>query len=507
MVRQFMTLLLLVLPVFPCHSGTTTDIATEEKKHIPANPSWSQVAVQNITRAHEIIREAHPGVLDPADREFQQWFAQGYDEALELARQADSEGKALAALSFYVTGYKDGHLVAWTEESVNESPRWAGWLVRRSNGQYRVAVRAPDWPVEIPRIGDELLSCDGQPIDDLLAEKVAPFVDRRLSLEETRSRLALHLTSEPSYETLWEPLHLKQCEVRSSSGEVRQFVLQWQPYTDEQQRMAIQAVPRQGIKQLRQGVYWIHVSDFLLSSRKSLASFERLLEQVRGMTDAGAVVLDTRGNGGGNSMFGYRILSALFKEALHEADSAGTNETAPRAYWRVSATARNWLATIKKRAGKREGVESPTYKYLANLLSDMNNAALQGQAFVEQAAVSGDEVVEPGRPFAGKLVLVTDSSCASACLSFVDMVLGIPEAIHVGSVTSGDTPYLDITPVPLSDTVKMWVPLKVWKNRKRGDNEPHVPKFTFNGDLNDTAAVQAWVLDSILPTARKISVQ
>ncbi|MFC5698725.1 S41 family peptidase [Pseudomonas sp. GCM10022186] len=504
MVRQFMTLLLLVLPVFPCHAGTTTNIATEEKEHIPANSSWSQVAVRNITRAHEIIREAHPGVLDPTDQGFQQWFVKGYDEALELARQADSESKALAALRFYVTGYRDGHLVAWTEEAVNESPRWAGWLVRRSNGRYRVAVRAPDWPAEIPRLGDELLSCDGQPIDDLLAKKVAPFVDRRLSLAETRSRLALHLTSEPSYETLWEPLRLKQCEVRSSSGEVHRFVLQWQPYTDQQQRMAIQAVPRQGIKQLRQGIYWIHATDFSLSSRKAFISFERLLEKVRGLEDADAVVLDTRGNGGGNSLFGYRLLAALFKEAL--SDDAETSEASAKAYWRVSATARNSLETVKARIGKQEGQKSLSYKFADTLLSRMNEAASRGLAFVEQMDVSDDELAEPGRPFAGKLVLVTDSGCASACLDFVGSVLDIPEAVHVGSVTSGDTPYLDITPLPLSDTVKMWVPLKVWKNRKRGNNEPYVPQFSFEGDLSDTAAVQAWVLDSILPTARKISI-
>ncbi|MNF54854.1 Peptidase family S41 [compost metagenome] len=506
MIRQAITLLVLLFPALHCSADTTA----EEQEYIPASSNWSRVAVNNITRAHEVIREAHPGVLDPTDQGFQQWFAQGFDQALELARQADSEGRALAALRFYTTGYRDGHLIAWTEEAVNESPRWAGWLVRRSNGRYRVAVRAPEWPAEIPHIGDELLSCDGQRIDDLLAEKVAPFVDRRLDLEETRSRLALHLTSEPSYETLWAPLRLKQCEVRSSSGEVHRFVLQWQPYTDEQQRMAIQAVPRQGIKQLRQGIYWIHATDFSLSSRKAFTSFERLLEKVRGLEDAEAVVLDTRGNGGGNSLFGYRLLSALFKEAIQEeslSDKAETNSTGTKAYWRVSPTARNWLETVKGRIGKREGLESPTYRYIATLLSTMNEAALRGQAFVEQMDVSADELAERGRPFAGKLVLVTDSSCVSACLGFVDMVLGIPEVVHVGSVTSGDTRYMDIARVPLSDTVKMWVPLKVWKNRKRGDNEPYVPQFTFEGDLSDTEAVQAWVLDSILPSARKTSVQ
>ncbi|MCY1307751.1 hypothetical protein D9M70_577050 [compost metagenome] len=140
----------------------------------------------------------------------------------------------------------------------------------------------------------------------------------------------------------------------------------------------------------------------------------------------------------------------------------------------------------------------------------MNAAALRGDSMVKQDSMSLDadqELVEGGAPFRGKLVLVTDSNCGSACLNFVEEVLSIPGAIHVGSTTSTDTRYTDVAIVSLPSAATLWVPLKVWKGRKRGDNVPYVPQFRFEGDLNDTAAVQAWVLDSILPTAKKISFQ
>ncbi|AMS13119.1 hypothetical protein A3218_01835 [Pseudomonas chlororaphis] len=122
----------------------TTKIGIPKTEDFPMTIDWSNTAIQDITRAHELIRDVHPGVLSLTDDGFQQWFRQGYDEAIQLARQADSEGKALAALRFYTTGYRDGHLVVWKEGEVRESPLWAGWIVQRQNGKYRVTASASD---------------------------------------------------------------------------------------------------------------------------------------------------------------------------------------------------------------------------------------------------------------------------------------------------------------------------------------------------------------------------
>src|SRR5256885_14921266 len=71
---------------------------------------WSHTAVADIQRMHQMIREAHPAVLDPGASAFHQWFSEGYDQAMALAGRAATEQQAFAALRFYTTGYRDGHL-------------------------------------------------------------------------------------------------------------------------------------------------------------------------------------------------------------------------------------------------------------------------------------------------------------------------------------------------------------------------------------------------------------
>ncbi|MDT4818311.1 hypothetical protein FQZ97_514040 [compost metagenome] len=442
-------------------------------------------------------------MLDSTNLNFQNWFKYGYGQALELARRAESEDQAWAALNFYTTGFKDGHLKVWRNHQDINRLQWAGWVVQYRNGKYLVTSRASDWPVDVPQIGDELRSCDGQEIHDLLVTKVAPFVDRRINLENTLNDLALHLTLGQPRDALWEPLRMKQCEIRAVTGEVRQVSLKWQPQPND---LSIfhSVAPRQSVKQLRPGIYWIHASNFMLKDEEG-ASFEKLLDRVRDLESAEAVVIDTRGNNGGNSLVGTRILYALMKDAFPK-----NFESSAAAYWRVSSLARKTLETHRVAARRMEGAESFGYKFVDGLLTSMNAAALRGDSMVKQDSMSLDadqELVEGGAPFRGKLVLVTDSNCGSACLNFVEEVLSIPGAIHVGSTTSTDTRYTDVAIVSLPSAATLWVPLKVWKGRKRGDNVPYVPQFRFEGDLNDTAAVQAWVLDSILPTAKKISFQ
>lgn len=259
--------------------------------------AWARIATRDIERAHAIIQDAHPAVLDPTDTAFHQWFGQGYAQAMQLARRAQSEEQAHAALRFYTTGYRDGHLAAWLTNPPHTAPLWAGWRLQWRGGAYRVSARAAQWPVGLPQIGDEALSCDGRPINDLLTEKVAPFVDRLMHLDGTRSRLAQHLTQERPYTPLWEPLRSRQCEIRSVTGEVRSFPLRWQPAQDEDALVLTgPTAPRQGAKQLQPGVHWVHASNFMPSSPRALAALEVTLEKIQRMANAKAVVLDTRGN-------------------------------------------------------------------------------------------------------------------------------------------------------------------------------------------------------------------
>ena len=483
----------------------TPEQARHEAQH------WSHIAAEHIRRAHRIIEQAHPAILDPGAHDFHQWFSQGYDQAMALARRATTQQRAFAALRFYTSGYRDDHLTVWNTFDSDVSI-WAGWVVQRQGGSYRVAGRAAQWPVDTPQTGEQVLSCDGRPLDDLLGDKVAPFVNRLTYLEATKSHLAWHLTHESPTAPLWEPLRVRQCATRTATGEIRHYGMAWQPLTDKDSKaLAQHRRPRQGITEVRPGVHWIHASNFQPGSRKAVARFEQMLDAIRQTGDAQAVVLDVRGNGGGSSLLGYRILLALLTDAILKEDAAQPQQ--PRAYWRVSQLALEVFEEGKAHSRETEGEDSLSYQFAQQMASLMKEAASRGQDFVEQPGgeeshpeFQQDAAQERARRFSGKLVLVTDANCMSACLDFVSEALQIPGIVHVGSPTRTDTPYTEAASKALSPNVMLRVPLKVWKNHGRQDKEgqPYVPQFVFDGNLADTAAVQAWVLDSVLPTAGKI---
>jgi hypothetical protein len=100
---------------------------------------------------------------------------------------------------------------------------------------------------------------------------------------------------------------------------------------------------------------------------------------------------------------------------------------------------------------------------------------------------------EPPAPPAGPVYFVTDSGCASACLDAADL-WGALGAIQVGQETSADTLYMDVRPDTLpSGLSRIIVPMKVYRGRTRGSNEPLRPAHPYPGDLRDTGALAEWI--------------
>ena len=464
---------------------------------VAKSKSWRQVAIADIERAHALVREAHPGVLD-GDEHFRAWFAEGHRSALALAARANSAERAWAALQFYLAGYRDGHLAALREQPLATQARWAGWTVQYRNGAYRVVKVAATWPVPTPSVGDAVLSCDGVETGALLARRVAPFVDRRVELDATRSRLAVHLTNQWAWEATWDPLRPRRCVVRAASGRTREYALVWS-ISNHGLSGLYPPAPAQGIARLASGTYWVHASDFMPSGQVGL---DALVDRLGALGDAEAIVLDSRGNGGGNSGIGDRLVQALLKERTPVSSSGAA------AYWRVSPVARRTLEKHKALVEPLEGPAGHTSKWLARLLEDLDTAARNGEPFFKQMGSTADSR-EPPRDatFRGKLVLVTDSHCASACLDFADLVRRVPNAVHAGASTSGDTRYMDVAVEPLPSGATLWLPLKVWHDRPRGDNQPLHPHFPFDGDITDTAAVQAWVEQAVLPKTHRVQAE
>jgi hypothetical protein len=157
------------------------------------------------------------------------------------------------------------------------------------------------------------------------------------------------------------------------------------------------------------------------------------------------------------------------------------------------------LSLLVDVVARQQGQDAPVVDYLRRMEVGMKEALKKRQAFFRLPDEGPKEVKRaealPASPVRGRVFLLTDGRCASACLDFADSALAMPGVTHVGLPTSADSVYMEVRSQLLpSGAAKLGVPIKVYRNRPRGHNVPYVPKHRYDGDLGDTAALEAWML-------------
>ena len=104
--------------------------------------------------------------------------------------------------------------------------------------------------------------------------------------------------------------------------------------------------------------------------------------------------------------------------------------------------------------------------------------------------------------FSGPVALLTDGGCFSAGLDFADHVRSVPGALHLGETTGFDSIYIDIGMIRLPSGNSLVLPLKVWRNRVRGNDEPWVPQVPTKVTNVDDVQVRAGVLAALARAER-----
>ncbi|RQP25796.1 S41 family peptidase [Piscinibacter terrae] len=267
-----------------------------------------------------------------------------------------------------------------------------------------------------------------------------------------------------------------------------------------------QAAARTNSFEFRNGLLWIRAANFGLTTDDA-ASLQTMLRQLAGLRGVKQIVFDLRGNGGGDSSVGDRIFDAATGGL--DFDLAGLDKL-PRihAQWRVSPIA---LDAARRRLDRRIEVYGPDSDNARNsraFLAAIELAHSRGRTWFDQDGgyrITRQDVVSRHgrlRRFTGPVVLVTDGGCVSACLDMADKVRLVPGAVHIGRTTGADSVYIDVAWIALPSGNQLMLPLKVWRNRVRGNNEPLVPDIPIDGDIDDDAAVHRAAL-AAMPAARR----
>ncbi|MGF1488285.1 MAG: hypothetical protein ACFBSE_14460 [Prochloraceae cyanobacterium] len=465
--------------------------------------SWAKLALQDLAAIKTELQENHPGAVDPQNPQFAKWMREGYIEASQLAKTADSFGGYYFALRRYINRFNDKHLEILPSDGVKlENNFWPGFAVSLHNNQFIVSdlsdMELNAALAKLPQPGDAVIACDGKSVNQLFASNVQPFYGVE-GLASDKNLFAPLLMFDEGNPYIQRPT---RCTFNNRSSGKYYLNLNWQPITFDLFRpiwaFAFRGKadrPEIGLKQIDAGVFWITLSSFRAKEQEKLLSvIKTVKENSEALRSSDVIVFDVRRNVGGDSRWGEDLLKSIWGEGFVERLPGGG---ALAVDWRVSKSNikavkenRSYLANIR-------GEDSDEVREHDDIIAGMKRALKHGDKYYRQSIgfVSDQKAIRKGE-IAPKIYLLSDGACGSSCLNFADLVLSIPNAELIGTETSADTEYIEnrIFELP-SNKINLFLSMKVIRGRVRGSNQPYRPTHEWNGNSWDTEDLQDWVLE------------
>lgn len=456
---------------------------------------WAELAKADLDFVYQTVRADHPGMVDQDNPYFRAWAETGYAQAVTELPNVRSLHDAQVLLRRYFAGFADGHM--WLSYRYEKSAvRWAGLLVQRQGQRYVVGHSEES---AVPT-GAELLACDGRKVDTLIEEDLVPGAFNNRQLDWLKSDLANHVLA-----VVEQNVHPEYARCNFSvGGAAREVSLAWRDYAQFKFDTLLQASRPQldkasTITEIKPGTYWVRLPQFQPNDTQ-VKQLNDVAARMPSLRNAELIVFDTRGNSGGNSVWGWRVLAGLVggEYLQQQTRSEGYAE------WRASAGNLAYIREgILPRLTRQYGAGHKDLLQWESLQHRMQQAIAQGQPFVRQGEAAAPE--QPGKAAApaaplskARIALVTQSGCASACLDFADYALALPGTVHLGETTGADTVYMDVRPVALpSGLGRFSMAQKVYRGRTRAHNAAYVPQLPYPGAIHDTAALQAWAMQQL----------
>ncbi|WP_295554099.1 S41 family peptidase [uncultured Stenotrophomonas sp.] len=457
---------------------------------------WPDLLHKDLDAADAAMRGSHPGGVDLRDP----GFGAQLDEALALAHsRADRVASYPGywwAMKGYAASFNDGHVSLNALADAPDLPtQWPGFLTG-FDGDTQVVMTVDGGPGR-PPLGARLLSCDGIDAQTLAARRVGDF-SGRWNLQASR----IHGGGEVLLEqgNPFVPM-LSSCVFRVNGREQR-HTLRWVPLDPGSRKERLADTrrsfrPANGWHTMPDGGYWITTSSFNADPteqnfKELTALLEQLAPKAEALQQAPSVVLDVRGNSGGASQWSIELARLIWGRAAVDAlpDRSWVE-------WRTSEANIAQLRSFLQKLEQAPNASPELRRMLESVTAGMTQARSRGEALWREPSEASADTASTAGPAAplrkGRVVVVADAACGSACLDALDLWKRLG-AVQVGVETSADSLYMDVRPEQLpSGLARISVPMKVFRGRVRGSNEPHVPDHRYTGDMRDTPALEAWL--------------
>lgn len=460
-----------------------------------AELTWREKAQRDLAAMRVAIEDSHPGAADTDNPNFRAWLYDGYFKALGQVGKVQDYGGYAALLRFYANGFKDVHMSIST--SGGPKPRTPGFLTTLKNGEFTVASRV-NLEAHAPPVGSTLISCDGKSAMMVAHDNLDPYFTVT-QLNAHRWQSAPYLFVDDHNPFIVQP---RACTFRLPGPEARtqEYVLEWRDISSGALTSAVNGIldwtPNLGVRKVG-SMYWVTLPDMTapFDNPQYMDIIYDLRDKAEAIRSASAVVIDVRSNSGGRVEWGTAIANEIWGADYVRSRSSDATLDA-----RVSATT---VSFIDKSWKSEEGY-ARLQGWVPPEREAFKSAYTAKRTWVTLPVYpgAGERGRKVANPVRGKVVLLTDNNCVSACLMFADLLFDLGDVLHVGQPTNADTQYTYVRDQTLeSKNATLHMPNAVFRRRKRGANQTYVPKHVFRGEISDTWSIQAWVQE--LPEMQK----
>lgn len=449
--------------------------------------AWNALARADAEAAIRLVEDNHPGAAPVlGDTQFLEHLKSARANVARRLPLVKDFGGHAALLNGLANDFRDGHIMS--NALISPSRRtWAGLAIARNGSQWIVGAQeaAAD---EHALTGARLISCDGLDADRLARDHIGAFYAHP-DIEADMASRAVSLLLDNGNPFLSRP---SICVFQTTDGRAVEHKLRWRSTSLRNlERIAAEAYkPAQAsmsVSPFADG-YWIGLPTLTNDAARVVDVVRARQSALRA---APMVVLDLRGNSGGNSQYAVEIARALVGDArVAAADRPSGSCTGM--YWRVS---KGNSAALRNFAEALPADRAPEWKSQADALE---RAARDGKTFSPDLPACARNDTPSPRPtrlppsaMKGRLILVTDRACFSSCLMAADLFRRLG-AKHVGEATDMSTRYMEIREIVLPSGLRTFSTLQKVAIGL-GDFGPYEPQITYPGALHEDDKLKAWV--------------
>lgn len=462
--------------------------------------NWSELTANDAYVIHETMLNDHSAILDTQNTAFRKAITEGLKAARSAASKVRDAQGYRAVLSRYVNALKDPHTAIGFSAGLGQVKTAGIVAIWRQDRFEVVEAKADSGFLD----GDQIIACDSA--RDLKA-------DVAFAIEGTQSS---------TWQYWWQRLagdyfvdkgdpvrRLPQSCTAQRSGQLVSVPLRWRvvDWSEESPKFRQgYADPKTSIelRKVANGYYWLSAPTFAPKSggiRDFNRMIARLEENELEYRSSRIFVFDFRGNSGGSTVWGDRMIDALWSATILGDVRTAVLKSLPGGFkwWRASiGTLRLIDGFIEEVRGEDQGAD--WVKYFGNVKGSILRALAQQRPYVADPDNEPLTPISPsvrvsadGSAFEGRVYVLTDAACFSACVLTVDKFRRIPGVIHIGAPTGPHTAYGEVADFALpSGHAVLALPIAWMRSFVLKPGEVLLPQIRYDGPWT-TEALERWV--------------